>query len=118
MTQTQPVASCLNCNESLSVTHKGPCPKCGHVGKQIKVIINEGPITVTDRITVDQKGTRREEHPKLNALLIGILIASPIVGYFINPVLGMISGFIFGGASFVIGQYAATKVKIHYRYEK
>lgn len=117
MTQTQSSAFCLNCREPLSETHTGPCPKCGHIGKQINLIVNE-KVEISEHITIDQKGTRREEHPKLNALLIGILIVSPIVGYFINPVLGVISGLIFGGASFVLGQYAVTKVKIHYRYEK
>ena len=117
MTKSDVSAFCRKCNEPLDPMHAGPCPKCGNIGKQINVNVTE-KVEITEHIIVDQKGIRKIQNIKMNALLIVLFIISPIIGYFVEPFIGLIVGFLSGGMIFVIGSYVISRERIHFRYEK
>lgn len=54
----------------------------------------------------------------MNAILIGLFVVSPIIGYFIQFTLGLITGFLIEGFSFVIGSSLVTREKFEHTYEK
>lgn len=82
-----------------------------------KVEINE-TVVHTDHIRIDQTGVRKIENKRMNVVLIGLFIIAPIIGYLVEPFIGLIVGFLIGGISFVIGSYIVPRERIHFRYEK
>ena len=72
----------------------------------------------SNHIKVEQKGIRKIQNTKMSALLIVLFIIAPIVGYFIEPSIGLIVGVLIGGISFVIGSYVVSRERIHSTYEK
>lgn len=73
--------------------------------KEHKAIIIEDAIQFSDKVSVTSTHEYVKKHPKKAALLISIFIISPIIGYFLHPLIGLISGFIIGGLTFALGSH-------------
>jgi len=82
-----------------------------------KIVVNE-TVVHKDHLKITSKGTKKIQNIKMNAILIGLFVVSPIIGYFIQFPLGLITGFLIGGFSFVIGSSLVTREKFEHAYEK
>jgi len=72
--------------------HKGPCPKCGKLGKDCKVTVAVG-LVISSSVKKAHKYTKK--HPQLTATSIVLTVASPIVGYLLgNPLVALLIGII------------------------
>ncbi len=101
---------CSHCGIPLSVSHSGPCPKCGKEGRSINESIVEG-VGLSDSLSWK---TTREFYEKdywaLAAVII-ITILSPFIGLFLAGIPGALVGLFLGGIAYYIGPTAITKVR-------
>jgi len=106
---------CKECGEELTSGHKGPCPKCGKVGKHIHAEVKEG-------IGIIERGYMKsiKEYTKKNfrdiLLMKLIVIIGLILGFFISGIIGAIIGIIIAIASDLLVFKPVEKIKeIHHR---
>jgi len=102
--------TCKWCGSLLSTTHTGPCPKCGKEGKKGTIEIEE-TIGVKDFLKWESRREFNERNPKINLLIIVITFGSPLLGFFLYGLVGVVIGFFFGGLSYWLGPRAVTKVR-------
>lgn len=109
-TNTKVNATCKWCGSYLSLSHTGPCPKCGKEGKNIVAEINE---TVVLRDSLNWKRQREfyEKNPKIKWLIITIILCSSLIGLIFSVVIGIVIGLFLGILSYWLGPYAITKVR-------
>jgi len=107
---TKARAECRYCNTPLPVDHKGPCPNCGKIGKNISVELHE-TISVTESLSWEKRKEFWEKNSKMMVLIWSITLISPILGWFITGAIGIIIGLILGIAVNLLGPYAVTKVR-------
>ncbi len=109
-TNTKMTATCKYCGTYLSLSHTGPCPKCGKERKNIVVEINE---TVVLRDSLNWKRQREfyEKNPKIKWLIIVITLCSSLFGLIFSVVIGIIIGLSLGLLSYWLGPFAVTKVR-------
>ena len=102
--------TCKWCGSPLSTTHIGPCPKCGKEGKNGTIEIEE-TIGVKDSLKWESRREFNEKNPKINLLIILITFGSPLLGFFLYGLVGVIIGFFFGVLSYWLSPLAVTKVR-------
>ena len=102
--------TCKWCGSSLSKTHTGPCPKCGKEGKK-GTIEHEEAIGVKDSLKLEGRREFKERNPKINLLITVITFGSPLLGFFLYGLVGVIIGIFFAGLSYWLGPLAVTKVR-------
>jgi len=102
--------TCKYCGSSLSTTHTGPCPKCGKEERK-GTINNEETIGVKDSLKLEGRREFNERNPKISLLITVITFGSPLLGFFLYGIVGVIIGIFFGGLSYCLGPRAVTKVR-------
>ena len=102
--------TCKWCGSSLSLTHTGPCPKCGKEGKKGTVKIKE-IIGVKDSLNWESRREFYEENPKIKWLSFVIALGSPCLGFILSGLVGVLVGLFFGLLSLWYGPLAVTKVR-------
>jgi hypothetical protein len=102
--------TCKWCGSPLSTTHTGPCPKCGKEGKRGTINAKE-TIGVKDSLKWESRREFNERNPKINLLIIVITFGSPLLGFFLYGLVGVIIGFFFGVLSYWLSPLAITKVR-------
>ncbi len=107
---------CKWCGESLSPSHKGPCPKCGKVGKKIYVTLH-GKITFKGSLERELRREFYKENPKIKWLVIAIEVVAFILGLILRGLLGAIVSAFFVILSHKLAPYAVIKVReiTHYK---
>lgn len=105
-------AKCRHCGQPLDPKHTGPCPKCGKVGKDVNVVLQER-VDISESISVTHTRAKEfiKKHPKWTALSIGLLIITGLIGYLIDGVPGLVVSFILGGVGYAIGPLAQYRIK-------
>jgi hypothetical protein len=87
-----------------------PCPRCGGKNRIMSPSVHEN-IGLSD--SVGWK-SRREFYEKNRALLwviVAVTVISPFLGLLLAGIPGVIVGLLLGGASYLLGPHAATKVR-------
>ena len=101
---------CEWCGESLSPSHKGPCPKCGKVVKGRKIIGVRNEI-----IKIKESFNRIREFYKENpiiALLIFVIgFGSPFLGCILNDRVEFIVEEALALLTFLLTPYAVNRVR-------
>jgi hypothetical protein len=98
----------------LPKNHTGPCPKCGKVGREISVVLID-TIKVTDSVRWQTRREYYQKNPKVLAVVIGITVVSPFLGFVFAGWLGVVVGLVLGGIAYWIGPRASTKIiEIHH----
>ena len=84
---------CRHCGTELPPSHTGPCPKCGKSGKDCKVsaIVAIG-LAVSYSAQKVHKYTKK--HPWFFSISIVLTIISPILGYLLVGLVGLLIGII------------------------
>ena len=102
--------TCKWCGSSLEPTHTGPCPKCGKEGKNSTVKIKE---TIGFKGLLNWESRREfcETNPKIKWLIIAIAFVSPLLGFILSGLVGVVIGLFFGFLSYWLGPLAVTKVR-------
>lgn len=103
-------AVCEWCGATLSSDHIGPCPKCGKLGKKISTTITEN-FCLKDSLNWKKRREFFEQNTKIKWLIIAITIGSPIVGFFVIGLIGVVIGLALGIISYALGPYAVIKVR-------
>ena len=94
-------AFCKWCGEPLPPSHIGKCPKCGKVGKNISASFSE-TITIQDFLDWERIQKYYRENKKIKWLAFAITFGSPLIGFWVNGVLGVILGLAIGLISWII----------------
>ena len=102
--------TCKWCGSPLSTTHTGPCPKCGKEGKKGTIDSKEA-IGFKDSLKWESRREFNERNPKISLLIIVITFGSPLLGFFLYGLVGVIIGFFFGVLSYWLGPRAVTRVR-------
>jgi len=112
---------CEWCGESLSPSHKGPCPKCGKEvkGKNIIGIVNEKvslhekitKITIKESLKREFRREFYEKNPIIKWLVFVIDFGSPFLGLILKGWVGVIVGLVFASLSHLLAPYAVIKVR-------
>jgi len=106
---------CKECGEELTSGHKGPCPKCGKVGKHIHAEVKE-VIVISERGYM--KSTKEYIKKNLRDILLMklIVIIGLILGFFISGIIGAMIGIIIAIVSDLLAFKPIEKIKeIHHR---
>jgi hypothetical protein len=98
---------CNKCKNPLQAAEL-QCPKCGSKERDIIGEVNEIVDIIANQVRV--KGWL-EIRLKYLIPTIAVTMGSPVVGYFLDSVTGMVLGLGAGGLSLWIGAEALTKVK-------
>ena len=84
---------CRHCRAELPPDHKGPCPKCGKLGKDCKVTVS-----VALRLAVSASAQKvhkyTKKHPRFIAISIALTITSLTLGYLLGALVGLLIGII------------------------
>ena len=111
----QVAATCRHCETALPADHKGPCPKCGQTGKNVKVKIKPAHITLTGH-PVTLKLRRKEilkANPTIrrinNGATLGLFVLT-LVGFITDPLLGVF-GLVLTFVNYLYGPIAQDKVR-------
>lgn len=112
MTETSQSLRCAECDKSLPIDHKDPCPECGSLKKNHDIRINETVgVQVSEKISKTAIREYYEKHPVLLPVVVLITIGSPFLGLVLAGGLGVIVGLVIGGAAFFLGLRAVTRVR-------
>ena len=103
-------ATCKWCGSSLSPTHTGPCPKCGKEGKKSTVKI-KGTIGFKGSLNWESRREFYEINHKIKCLIIAITFVSPLLGFILSGLVGVVIGLFFAFLSYWLGPLAVTKVR-------
>lgn len=98
---------CQWCGQKL--TARGPCPKCGKGRKFF--MTTSGMVTFKGTMGWQRRREFFEKNRRIGWLLIVIVFVSPLVGYFLSGVVGLVIGFAFSILSYVLGPSAVTKIR-------
>ena len=101
---------CRGCGKPLPIDFTGPCPDCGCLAKN-KIVICEDSLGFKDSFSWKRQRTFFEKNMPLFCLSIALTIVSPIIGYFVVGLIGLVVGFLLGGISYVVGLYSVTKIR-------
>jgi len=108
----QASARCKHCGTTLDVDHKGPCPSCGKLGKEI-VVAARSAIGISEAHRVSWVKTR--EYIEKRPIFVGFWITLAVVQLFLGLVLAVwgsvVAGLIFTVIGGFVGFYAFTKVR-------
>lgn len=105
-------ARCKHCGGELVPDHKGPCPQCGQVGKEIIVAVGTA-VEVNEALSVSWTKTRHHiETRPVQAALWGIVtVGSPFLGLVLAGWPGALAGLGLTAVGVVLGFYAVTRVR-------
>lgn len=109
-TNTKVNAICKWCGTYLSLSHTGPCPKCGKERKNIVVEIKD-TVHLRDSLNLETRREFFEKNPKIKCLIIAIALASPILGLVFSGLPGFVIGLVLGLLSYLLGPCAVIKVR-------
>ena len=88
--------TCRWCNEPLPDNHTGPCPKCGKIGKNVKLKPQPAFLKLTAnkvKTITEHRREIKEKNPKALWIINGISIASILFSIAFPPV-GTVLGII------------------------
>jgi hypothetical protein len=72
-------------------------------------------IKVTDSVRWQTRREYYQKNPKVLAVVIGITVVSPFLGFVFAGWLGVVVGLVLGGIAYWIGPRASTKIiEIHH----
>lgn len=102
---------CANCAHPLRDEHETQCPKCGSSAKILNLEMHEG-MGISGRDTARRLRTEKATvaNRKLLAVLIAIVIAPCVPGYFLSGWLSVLTTLVFGVVSVFVGYFAITRV--------
>jgi uncharacterized OB-fold protein len=110
MTKPTVTTRCSVCGNPLPPNHAGPCPICGKKGK-----VHYVTLKATEKVvaSISWKSTHEfyEKNPTAYWIVVFLTIVSPVIGYFVIGLAGIVVGVILGVLSYYIGQKAVTKVR-------
>jgi hypothetical protein len=109
-TDTKMTAICKYCGTYLSLSHTGPCPKCGKEGKNIVAEIND-TVHLRDSQNLETRREFFEKNPKIKWIIITITLFSSLLGLILSVVTGIVIGLLLGILSYWLGPLAVTKVR-------
>lgn len=109
-TNTKMTATCKYCGTYLSLSHTGPCPKCGKEGKNFVVEIND-TVHLRDSQNLETRREYFEKNPKIKWVIIAITLCSSLLGLIFSVVTGIVIGLLLGILSYWLGPLAVTKVR-------
>jgi hypothetical protein len=101
------VYKCSTCKKELKQGEQ-PCPYCGHIGRDISVVVNE-TIGITENL-VTATDTKEYNFPWLLAT-IAVTISSPVITAYLDQQIGIIVGIASGGLAFWLGTRAYMQIK-------
>lgn len=108
MAEPTVTAMCSGCGNRLPPNHTGTCPNCGKEGKAVSVVLAENV-----RVTARCQSTREfyEKNPTALWVVVILTVVSPMIGYFVTGLAGVLVGLILGVLSYYVGAIAVTKVR-------
>jgi hypothetical protein len=109
MTETVSEVRCIHCGYILSGDHTGPCPSCGKIGKELKVI-GAGGAVGGGRASVETQRSFSERNRKAFIVIIVITVGSPFVGLLVSGIPGLLIGLVLSAISYFLGPNAVTEV--------
>jgi len=104
---------CSNCNKYLDpINTPQVCPNCVSDSKSVAISVHEN-ISIKTKETIHLKSIREfyENNHVLLAVVVLITICSPVFGFFLIGMPGVILGLILGIISFYLGPHAVFKVR-------
>ena len=106
-------AVCKACGTKLPINHQGACSECGKdAGANKFVSVEPGQYRVAGLpVTVLTTKEFYEKNAAAHRAVVGIAIASPLVGLVVGGVPGVIVGGVISAVSYFLGPKAITKVR-------
>lgn len=109
-THSKMSVQCKRCGSPLDLNHSGPCPKCGQVGKAIKIEISE-TLELKDSLSIARRREFYETNKPVKNIIIAITILSPCIGLVLSGFVGFLVGLAVGVFSYFLSPYAVIKVR-------
>lgn len=118
MSTSRPTIRCASCNRILSEEEQR-CPICGSERHKYGSDVGGGIITPRGGLSVASIREFYQVNHKIKCFVVVLsalsLCVSPIIGFFLSGVLGLIVGFIisviFGGLTCFLSPYVVIKVR-------
>jgi len=102
-------AKCKHCQKDLPADHKGPCPYCGKVGKNIIATITEH-VSITTSLSAQKVKRYTQKHSVFTAISIALTIVALVMGYLIADLVGLLIGIIVAIVNWWLTPYAIETV--------
>lgn len=103
-------STCDNCKVKLPDAHSGVCPKCGHLGKNTEIQINDS-LAVSDSFSWRTTREFYEKNKPILTVIVVLSIISPLVGVVLAGVPGIIVGFLISGFCYFLSPRAIIKIR-------
>lgn len=100
---------CEWCEEPLSPSHTGPCPKCGKTGKKCEVSASE-IVTLRSSYSLEVRREFFDENPRIKWLINILGLGSTFMGYFLQREIGIFFGLFIWFILWLLGPYSIIKV--------
>ncbi len=101
---------CIWCKKSFLPNQKGPCPRCGKIGKKVFAEFSE-TIFLKDVLSSELRREFFEENSLIKWILIFISIVSPFLGLIISGWNGVLIGLVISIVNYVLGPYSIIKIR-------
>lgn len=101
--------TCTWCGEQLQSDYKGPCPKCGKVGKRILLELEDN-ISIEDALTWKSIREFYKKNPKIILLNILIIVYGSLASLVLNGLIGVLFSIIFGLCVFLVLPPTFTRI--------
>ena len=103
-------ARCSNCDYPLEPSHQGPCPRCGEIGKTVEVHVSE-EVHLSSSLSWEKRAEFLQHRRLLSVTLWTITLGSPLLGFIVEGMPGVVVGLVIGVITQAIGPLAVTKVR-------
>ena len=84
---------CQHCGAELPPDHKGPCPKCGKLGKDFEATLRT-TIGLAASLSAQKVHKYTKRHPRFIAVSIVLTVVALILGYLLGNFAGLLIGII------------------------